>query len=611
MLLTRKWMILEHPDQSRPILLNSVLVTILISNPETEVRAKRKGQARCRPPEHYKMAPFPPASRRVFSRSILLITGIRQIHASGAAWSRRKPSASAAPVLIPGHATAEATADYFKHTGFPHLTLSGNAANGVAVSRLGFGTHRVTGLPNELDAMSLALRGGINVIDTSTAFEQSMSEKAVGKTLSKLLGSATPLTSELTQKPASAPPSLSRSHLVLLSKCGPIPPSLLSDLPPDIPSYALPTGSRHSIDPTFISWAIDRSRKNMGVETVDFYGLDGVEMLFKTGLREKSVWDLLESAIGFLEEEAKAGKRIKGWFFSSSTVAQGSPIALQKVLDFVRGISGDSSRLVGVEYPSNIHERTPELDVQLSSNGLWRLANRPLICITGSGKIAHLSSGPDSVKHWLSGNPDPMPVPEIDLAPILENISTHEELLNTLDPGSALAWSTLVTDNLDQLSGNYLACRAWLDRTFLPGVKESLSTFLDEGKPNASDILTDSELEELADDAEALAKSLRALLLQELPPLLLSVSRRSNILSNSGAAAQIHSVLSAEQRAARRGEYGMQGLAIEHAMRGGGTVLVGMRDPAYVRFSAEACRLAAERGIDDAVWKKVEGGLLE
>jgi hypothetical protein len=578
----------------------------------------------------------------------------RQLHASarlairvapGSASFKAKSASKSASVPIKGFATPESTSAYASFFGSGGFSRVETPQGQIAASRLGFGTHRVSGAPKELDALKLALRGGINVVDSASFFEQGKAEKAVGKVLSEVLkpGSESRLSLEMRGiAPSKDAPLLSRSSLILMSKCGTIPPSLAADLPPDLPTYSLgTTGSRHSIDPDFISWSIDRSRTRMGVETIDFYGIDGIEQLLKgSGLKEATVWDLFESAVAFLERESAAGQRIRGWFLGSSGIAGASApgankekdgvLSLSRVLDIVAKVAsqgrGKTGHLIGIEYPSNLFERAAfvpgGLGEQAKSAGLWQLTNRTLNVVTPSGKVRTLSDGPRSAERWLAGEPasssnagpDPLP-------PLFQILSQHEMLLNTSDPGLALAWSTLVLDNLDALAGNALACRAWVDRKLLPGIEETVGVLLDEdeGPSTAMDEMSAKEIDEIEGeeglDPEVitdLARSYASLLKNKLAPALLELSSKNAAAENAELAGELGRFVLPEQRAART--WGAQGWALEFALDdqgkpGGGetTTLLGMRAHEYVRFALEVGRKANEGGLGKEGWENVLG----
>lgn len=548
-------------------------------------------------------------------------------------------SANKQQQLIAGHATPNDTSTYASF--FKDIPFVKIPASNLSASRLGMGTHRVSGQPSELDAIKLALRGGVNVIDTASWFEQAKSEKAVGKALADLLkpGSEASLSLEIRGLASKDPPNLSRSNLIILTKCGAIPPSLGPDVPPTIPTYTINnTPTRHSIDPDFLDWSIDRSRRLLGVQVIDCFGIDGVEQLFKgSGLRESTVWDLLESAVAYLEKEAEKGERIKGWFLGSSAIAGASlpnadkakdgVLSLAKVLEIVKKTARngkETGHMWGLEYPYNIFERSSNqqggLGEQAKKAGLWQLTNRSLNVVTPSGKVRTLSDGVAGVSRWLAGEPEAAKNEPDPLPALFQLLSQHELLLNTSDPGLALAWSTLVLDNLDALAGNALACRAWVDRKLLPGIDETVGLLLDEDEPapgredemdiNEVDGISDDQLE--PDVVSELARSYASLLRNRLAPALIALSSKNAALENADLAADLAKFVTSEQRAARK--WGAQGWALEyvldHSNKPGGqdaevTTLVGMRDPSYVRMGVEVLRTCEKRGLGKEGWGKV------
>jgi aryl-alcohol dehydrogenase-like predicted oxidoreductase len=134
-------------------------------------------------------------------------------------------------------------------------------ASGLAVSSLGLGTY--LGQPDDAtderyrEAVQTAIRRGINVIDTAINYRSQRSERAIGAALEALFASG----------------EARRDELVICTKAGFLTPGA-------IPGFLTPghtVGRMHSMDPDFIADQIDRSRANLGLDTLDVFYLHNPE----------------------------------------------------------------------------------------------------------------------------------------------------------------------------------------------------------------------------------------------------------------------------------------------------------------------------------------------
>ncbi len=163
--------------------------------------------------------------------------------------------------VIPGFASAEATArlaDQFsaaRHQGF-YRTV-----HGLQISTLGLGTY----LGNADDATDRAYRqavlaavaGGINLLDTAINYRHQRSERAIGMALGEWLRDG----------------QARRDELVVATKAGFLTPGA-------VPGFLRAddvAGNMHSMQPDFLADQIDRSRANLGLETLDIFYLHNPE----------------------------------------------------------------------------------------------------------------------------------------------------------------------------------------------------------------------------------------------------------------------------------------------------------------------------------------------
>jgi aryl-alcohol dehydrogenase-like predicted oxidoreductase len=153
------------------------------------------------------------------------------------------------------HATAEATARFTRR--FPEFGRSGfyRKVFDLHVSSLGIGTYlgAADAATDQAytEALLAAAAGGINVFDTAINYRNQRSERAVGAALQKV----------------------DREEILICTKAGYLTPGAV----PGFLRQEDVAGGIHSMDPQFLAHQADRSRVNLGVETIDVFYLHNPE----------------------------------------------------------------------------------------------------------------------------------------------------------------------------------------------------------------------------------------------------------------------------------------------------------------------------------------------
>src|SRR4051812_9953624 len=129
----------------------------------------------------------------------------------------------------------------------------------MTVSSLGIGTY----LNASVDALVAAAQNGINFFDTAINYRQQQSERDIGTALRQL----------------------DREKIVVCTKAGFLTPGAV----PDFLQADDVVGGMHSMSPDFLAHQIDRSRANMGVETIDVFYLHNPET--QLGFRSREEFD--------------------------------------------------------------------------------------------------------------------------------------------------------------------------------------------------------------------------------------------------------------------------------------------------------------------------------
>lgn len=182
--------------------------------------------------------------------------------------------------------------------------------------KLAFGTYR-TGLddPEHEAALTLALKEGIRLIDTSTNYMNGDAERLIAKTLDNIYGGHKP------------------DDLEIISKCGYIQGSLLEEIKKapaemikelDIVTYS--EQCYHSIHPGFIKAELTKSLERMNLPYIDIYLLHNPEYYLMHNIKDASnksdcqiiMLDRILDAFMQLETEVKEG-RIGSYGISSNS----------------------------------------------------------------------------------------------------------------------------------------------------------------------------------------------------------------------------------------------------------------------------------------------------
>jgi aryl-alcohol dehydrogenase-like predicted oxidoreductase len=323
--------------------------------------------------------------------------------------------------MLPGRATPEATASYRER--FPQLRDAGHFrhpdhAPGPAelwMSSIGAGTY--LGEPDDATdreytaAIATALRSGVNVLDTAINYRHQRSERNVGAALRQVIDSG----------------ELKRSEVVVCTKAGYL--SFDGDLPADPRAYFLReyvesgvidpaqlAGGMHCMTPAYLENQIERSRRNLDLETIDIFYVHNPESQLAEVPREV-FHQRLGEAFAMLEGQVEAGSiayyGVATW--SAFRLAEGARdyISLEEVGALARAAGGDQHHFRFVQLPFNL--AMPEAfglanqRVEKQMMSLLGAASKLGIAVVGSATLyqGRLTHGvPDSVRRVLGLHAD-------------------------------------------------------------------------------------------------------------------------------------------------------------------------------------------------------------
>lgn len=294
---------------------------------------------------------------------------------------------------IAGAATDAGTERYAAgHKGLPYATLG---MTGLKISAAGFGSYRVdVSEPSHGEALSYALRSGINLIDTSANYADGGSERLIGRVLGQL----------------EAQGEMGRDQVVVVSKAGYLQgENFQLSQERKAAGYPFPDlvlaghGLEHCIHPEFLADQITRSLARLNLQTLDCCLLHNPEYFLATAQEEripvaqarKEYYRRIRQAFLHLEQEVARG-RIAFYGISSNTFPgrdeDGNFTSLAAVWDIACEISAEHHFRI-IEFPLNLLETgavlrknqpTGQTLLELArEKNLGVLVNRPLNAIVG------------------------------------------------------------------------------------------------------------------------------------------------------------------------------------------------------------------------------------
>ncbi|HTO09360.1 MAG TPA: aldo/keto reductase [Myxococcota bacterium] len=256
--------------------------------------------------------------------------------------------------LLPGRATADGTRRFAgRFSGLPgHF----RRPDRLTLSSLGLGTK--SGMPGGVDDLCYrsvvprALEGGVNVFDTSISYRQQTSERALGRALARAFR----------EKLAR------RDEVFVISKCGYLAPDAESVM--DGRRYLVRTyldsglvaldevvNGVHVLSPRFITDQIERSRANLGLETIDLYLLEDPELQLAargpSGFRESlAAWfEALERAV---QRGAIAAYGLSTWHGLLLPYGERGHLSMFELLETAIAVGGPDHHLRGMALPYSV-----------------------------------------------------------------------------------------------------------------------------------------------------------------------------------------------------------------------------------------------------------------
>ena len=270
-----------------------------------------------------------------------------------------KMTQSRPALLAPGNATEAATGRYrdrfaARFASDHFRTLAGD----LHASSIGLGTY--LGECDDTDddrytrTIRLALRSGVNVIDSAINYRCQRSEQAVGVALREAVSDG-----------------IARDEVIVCTKGGYLPldgtpPASRADYKAYVQREFLDPGiiapgelvvDGHCIAPAYLDHQIDRSRENLGVATIDLYYVHNPEQQLDAvdpaefGQRIRRAFEALEQRVAAGDIGSYGCATWQG--FRVDPAARGY-LSLSELVDHARAVAGEAHHFTTVQLPINL-----------------------------------------------------------------------------------------------------------------------------------------------------------------------------------------------------------------------------------------------------------------
>ena len=245
------------------------------------------------------------------------------------------------PSSYPGFATADGTARLASR--FPQFGAKRfyRTAQGLTLSSLGLGSY-LGNIDDATDAgyraaVTLALRNGINLVDTSLNYRHQSSERNIGEAIAALLDAG----------------EVKRDEFILCTKAGYLVPGAV---PTGILRPSDVVGNMHSMARAFLKDQLERSLVNLRVATVDVFYLHNPETQLQY-VSPVEFYSEIRGAFETLESEVAAG-RIR--FYGAATwngfrtQQESEGLSLVRLAEIAADVAGPDHHFRFIQLPFNL-----------------------------------------------------------------------------------------------------------------------------------------------------------------------------------------------------------------------------------------------------------------
>jgi aryl-alcohol dehydrogenase-like predicted oxidoreductase len=254
----------------------------------------------------------------------------------GGAGADAPPAVDEPGKAIPGHATRKGGERLAARSGTNARDFY-RTAQDLIVSSVGIGTYRGA-MDRETDAayadaVHAALRAGVNLIDTSLNYRHQRSERSVAAGLRRFFESD----------------GAGRDEVVICTKGGYLVPGAVTEDTLTVEDVA---GGMHCMAPAFLADQVERSRRNLGIETIDIYYLHNPET--QLGFVDASKFlERIQGAFTQLETAVSDGL-IRYYGTATWEGYRGGGLALRSLAEIACEIAGDGHHFRFIQLPVSL-----------------------------------------------------------------------------------------------------------------------------------------------------------------------------------------------------------------------------------------------------------------
>jgi len=257
-------------------------------------------------------------------------------------------------------ATTDATLAYAKK--FSHYKDFYSSSNGLIFSRLGLGTYvpepywEDNYIYSFKESVKMAIKNGINFIDTASNYRYGQSEKEIGDAISELIDEGI----------------VQREELIIASKGGFIPLEFPFPQNPyewinkhiikaDLAKESEIELDEHCMNPKFLEFSLNRSLENLKVDKIDIYYLHNPEFE-KIGKNEEDFYATVKKAFEAFEGFVKEGKigsyGVATWNGLLYDEQNEEFISLAKLIEIAQSVGGENHHFKYLQVPFNLAKTT-------------------------------------------------------------------------------------------------------------------------------------------------------------------------------------------------------------------------------------------------------------
>ncbi len=220
-------------------------------------------------------------------------------------------------------------------------------------------------------SVEAAVKGGINFIDTSLNYRNQRSEQNIGKALGRVFASG----------------AAQRDEVIVCTKAGFLVPNAMPTVPLTNDEMV---GNMHSMAPAFLADQLERSRVNLGLDTIDVFYLHNPEMQLQH-VSEEEFYKRVEAAFVALEKFCDEGKIAYYGIATWDGLRKPGQLALERFVQIALDAGGPLHRFRFAQMPLNLAM------TEVFSQPTQKLSGQPANALSVAGRVGVTTVGSASM----------------------------------------------------------------------------------------------------------------------------------------------------------------------------------------------------------------------